>query len=149
MVGEHSEWGEVGPRGPVDRLEETLPAQVARKQMRALLAENLRIPEQGYSAQGESVPKARPKGVADGNPVNIPEPPKARYHEGGTQEARRTGYRLSRVRLVGGRDRQIRSSVNAEGLWRSRKRIKSSMPCCRENPLRRAEVTVPQTDTGR
>ena len=47
VVGEHSEGGEVGPRGLMDRSEETLPAQVAIKQMRALLAENLRIPEQG------------------------------------------------------------------------------------------------------
>ena len=83
MVGEHSEGGEVGPRGPVDRSEVTLPAQVAIKQMRALLAENLRIPEQGQSAQGESVPKARPKGVADGNPVNIPEPLVSRYYQWG------------------------------------------------------------------
>jgi hypothetical protein len=57
----------------------------------------------------------RPKGVADGNPVNIPEPPKGRYYEGGTQEARRTGCWISRVMLVGGEDRKIRSSVNAEG----------------------------------
>jgi hypothetical protein len=35
------------PRGLLERSEETLPAQVARKQMRALLAVNLRIPEQG------------------------------------------------------------------------------------------------------
>ena len=47
VVGEHSEGSEVGPRGLMDRSEETLPAQVAIKQMRALLAENLRIPEQG------------------------------------------------------------------------------------------------------
>jgi hypothetical protein len=51
--------------------------------MRALLAENLRIPEQGQSAQGESVPKARAKAVADGNPVNIPEPLISRYHRRG------------------------------------------------------------------
>ena len=105
VVGEHSEGSEVGPRGPVDRSEETLPAQVARKQMRALLAENLRIPEQGQSAQGESVPKARPKGVADGNPVNIPEPLVGRYYEGGTQEARRTGCCMSRAKPVGGSGR--------------------------------------------
>src|SRR5215510_7405361 len=93
------------------RLEGGEPAQVARKQRRALLAENLRIPEQGYSAQGESVPKARPKGVADGNPVNIPEPPIGRYHDGGTQEARRTGCWTSWAKLVGGRSRKIRSFI--------------------------------------
>ncbi len=31
----------------MERSEETLPAQVAIKQLRALLAVNLRIPEQG------------------------------------------------------------------------------------------------------
>jgi hypothetical protein len=51
--------------------------------MRALLAVNLRIPEQGQSAQGKSVPKARAKAVADGNPVNIPEPLVSRYHRRG------------------------------------------------------------------
>ena len=52
MVGEHSVGGEVGPRGPMERTEETLPAQVAIKQVRTLLAESLRFPEQGQSAQG-------------------------------------------------------------------------------------------------
>jgi hypothetical protein len=33
-----------------------------------------RVPAQGSSAQGEPAPKARPKGVADGNQVNIPGP---------------------------------------------------------------------------
>ena len=40
--------------------------------MRILLAENLRVPGEGSSAQGKSVPKARPKGVVDGQQVNIP-----------------------------------------------------------------------------
>ena len=39
--------------------------------MRILLAVSLRFPGQGNSAQGEPVPKARPKGVVDGNHVNI------------------------------------------------------------------------------
>ena len=59
----------------VDCMEETLPAQVAKKRMRTPLAESLRFPEQGQSAQGQSVPKARPKGVVDGKQVNIPVPP--------------------------------------------------------------------------
>ena len=33
-----------------------------------------RFPVQRSSEQGESAPKVRPKGVADGNQVNIPEP---------------------------------------------------------------------------
>jgi hypothetical protein len=34
--------------------------------------ENLRIPPLGSSLEGESGPKARPKGVVDGKQVNIP-----------------------------------------------------------------------------
>jgi hypothetical protein len=111
VVGEHSNLSEVRPRGLVDSLEETLPAQVAKKQMRTLLAVNLRVPEQGQSAQGQSVPKARPKGVADGQQVKIPVPLRSRYHDGRTQEASRTGCWMSRAKLVGGRDRQIRFSI--------------------------------------
>ena len=35
-------------------------------------AESPRFPAQRSSAQGESAPKARPKGVVDGKQVNIP-----------------------------------------------------------------------------
>ena len=52
MVEEHSVGAEVGPRGSVERTEETLPAQVAIKQVRILLAVSLRFPEEGQSAQG-------------------------------------------------------------------------------------------------
>jgi hypothetical protein len=71
-VEEHSVRVEGRPKGLLERTEETLPAQVAIKQPRTLLAESLRFPEQGQSAQGQSVPKARPRGVADGRQVNIP-----------------------------------------------------------------------------
>ena len=40
--------------------------------MRILPAENLRVPGPGDSAQGKSEPNARPKGVVDGQQVNIP-----------------------------------------------------------------------------
>jgi len=45
---------------------------VTTKNGKILLAESPRVPAQRSSAQGESVPKARPKGVVDGKPVNIP-----------------------------------------------------------------------------
>ena len=35
----------------------------------------LRVPGEGSSSQGESGPKTRPKGVADGQQVDIPVPP--------------------------------------------------------------------------
>ena len=52
MVEEHSVGIEVGLKRPVERTEETMPAQVAIKQVRILLAESLRFPEEGQSAQG-------------------------------------------------------------------------------------------------
>ena len=45
--------------------------------MRILTIESLRFPEEGSSAQGKSGPKPRPKGVGDGQPVEIPVPPLA------------------------------------------------------------------------
>ena len=40
--------------------------------MRISLVESLRFPEEGSSAQGKSGPKPRPKGVGDGQSVDIP-----------------------------------------------------------------------------
>ena len=37
--------------------------------------ENLRFPREGSSAWGKSGPKERPKGVSDGQQVEIPAPP--------------------------------------------------------------------------
>ena len=44
----------------------------SERQVRILPAENLRFPEEGSSAQGKSGPKPRPKGVGDGQSVEIP-----------------------------------------------------------------------------
>ena len=51
-----------------------MPERVTIKRVRIPFAESLRFPGEGKSAQGESVPKARPKGVADGRQANIPAP---------------------------------------------------------------------------
>ena len=48
------------------------------------MAENLRFPEEGSSAQGKSGAKARPRGVVDAQTVDIPLPPK--MLSTGTQE---------------------------------------------------------------
>ena len=77
----------------MDRSEETLPAQVAIKCVRITLAVSLRFPEEGSSAQGQSVPKPRPIGVGDGKQVNIPAPAEERLYDGVTQKDRRTGDR--------------------------------------------------------
>ena len=42
------------------------------KRVKSPLAGRPRVPVQRYSGQGESTPKARPKGVVDGKQVNIP-----------------------------------------------------------------------------
>ena len=42
--------------------------------MRIQCPENLRFPPEGSSAEGESGPKVRPKGVTNGQQVNIPVP---------------------------------------------------------------------------
>jgi hypothetical protein len=43
--------------------------------VRILSVESPRFPEEGSSALGKSGPKVRPKGVADGQQVDIPAPP--------------------------------------------------------------------------
>jgi hypothetical protein len=79
--------------------------------VRTLLAESLRFPEEGQSAQGQSVPKARPKGVVDGQQVNIPVPPKHRYYDGVTQkDSPATDWKWW-FKRVGGDDRQIRCPI--------------------------------------
>ena len=40
--------------------------------VRIIMAENLRFPEEGSSAQGKPGAKARPEGVVDAHTVNIP-----------------------------------------------------------------------------
>ncbi len=57
-------------------MEVRMPVLVAIRKVRILPAENLRIPEEGSSAQGKSGPKMRPKGVIDGQQVDIPVPPR-------------------------------------------------------------------------
>ena len=52
--------------------------------VRIIMAENLRFPGEGSSAQGKSGAKARPKGVVDAQTVDIPLPPK--MLSTGTQE---------------------------------------------------------------
>ena len=43
--------------------------------------ESLRIPGEGSSARGKSGPKARPKGVADGQQVDIPVLPREKMKQ--------------------------------------------------------------------
>ena len=56
--------------------------------MRILLVENLRFPEEGSSSQGKSGPKPRPKGVGNGQLVDIPIPLTDVIRKGVTQQDR-------------------------------------------------------------
>src|SRR5207248_9892757 len=51
-----------------------MPERVTTRWVGSPSAESTRFPGEGQSAQGQSGPKARPKGVADGQTVNIPPP---------------------------------------------------------------------------
>ena len=59
----------------------------SERQVRILSAERLRFPGAGSSAQGKSGPKVRPRGVADGQQVEIPVLKLFDMSKGGTQEA--------------------------------------------------------------
>ena len=47
----------------------------SESEVRIFTIESPRFPEEGSSAQGKSGPKPRPKGVGDGQLVEIPVPP--------------------------------------------------------------------------
>ena len=51
-----------------------IQARVTIKVVGIHFADSLRFPGEGTSAQGQPDPKARPKGVVDGQRVNIPVP---------------------------------------------------------------------------
>ena len=47
----------------------------SESKVRNFAVESLRFPGEGSSSQGKSGPKPRPKGVGDGQQVDIPAPP--------------------------------------------------------------------------
>ena len=57
----------------------------SESKVRIFTVENLRFPGEGSSAQGKSGPKPRPKGVGDGQQVEIPVLPLLDIREVGTQ----------------------------------------------------------------
>ena len=61
-------------RGAVERQRVRMPERVTTRRVGSPSAESTRFPGEGQSAQGQSGPKARPKGAADGHAVNIPRP---------------------------------------------------------------------------
>ena len=71
----------------------------------------LRVPGEGSSSQGKSGPKARPKGVVDGQQVDIPVLASNRLKGGGTQEDRHASDWKSLFKRVGRICRKIRKFV--------------------------------------
>ena len=67
-----------------------MPERVTTRRVGSPSAESTRFPGEGQSAQGESGPKARPKGVADGQAVNIP-PPRGEVESSGDAGPSRVG----------------------------------------------------------
>ena len=69
--------------------------------MKTPVTVSLRVPEPCRSAQGQSVPKSRPRGVDDGKRVNIPVPTVGRYE---SEEGRRSkvtgGWWIFRCKVV-------------------------------------------------
>ena len=54
----------------------------SESKVRIFAVESLRFPGEGSSAQGKSGPKLRPKGVDDGQLVDIPAPPRLLMKQG-------------------------------------------------------------------
>ena len=68
------------------------------------------------------MPKPRPKGVGDGQQVNIPAPVRTRLYDGVTQKDRRSARLEMCGGDIGGSLRQIRETVNTEGSQEGRLR---------------------------
>src|SRR5699024_5083514 len=82
------------------------------KRVRICFTESLRLPEEGSSSQGYSGPKLRPKGVGDGQQVDIPVPPRNCLSDGATQEDKES-HRWMCVQAVRELDRQIRLTISS------------------------------------
>ena len=79
--------------------------------MRIPAVECLRFPGEGLSSQGKSGPKPRPRGVGDGQQVDIPVPLKGRLNEVMTQKDSCSALMDRRgqiMRLVGSEVRSLR-----------------------------------------
>ena len=107
-----------------------MPERVTTRRVGSPSAESTRFPGEGQSAQGQSGPKARPKGVADGQAVNIP-PPAVK------DEPRRTPVKGG----VGALDTPVPQG-RQHSIWKPL----SNRP--RKAPRGRHGRPVPQSDTG-
>ena len=72
MVEEHSIVGRSSTERSCGRGRRENAGISSESEVRILAVESLRFPGEGSSAQGKSGPKERPKGVSDGQQVEIP-----------------------------------------------------------------------------
>ena len=107
-----------------------MPERVTTRRVGSPSAESTRFPGEGQSAQGQSGPKARPKGAADGQRVNIPAPD-AKVESG-------------RTPTRGGSGRWTSPSRKGDGIWF---RKPPDMSAAKSRP-RTTRRPVPQSDTG-
>ena len=75
MVEEHSIVGRRHTERSAGRDRRENAGISSESMVRIHAIESLRVPGEGSSAQGKSGPKERPKGVTDGQQVEIPAPP--------------------------------------------------------------------------
>src|SRR5690625_7822455 len=113
MVGERSTCSEARSRGLVERVRSENAGMSNEKRVRISFTESLRFPEEGSSAQGKSGPKLRPKGVGNGQQVEIPVPPHDRLNDGATQEDRKCARLEACVQAVRKLDRKIRPTISS------------------------------------
>src|SRR3954454_24871813 len=90
-----------------------MPERVTTRRVGSPSAESTRFPGEGQSAQGQSGPKARPKGAADGQAVNIP-PPGVRLSQEGRRGETDRGVRRPRPARATAFDPEVRRSLGHE-----------------------------------
>jgi hypothetical protein len=105
-------------------------------------AESQRFPGEGSSTQGKSGPKPRPKGVGDGQPVEIPVPQAFVTSEAGTQEDRRSGPLVEPVQADKGVRQANPPGTTPSGDGEGNQVPKWPNPHCREKPLARTCAPV-------
>ena len=133
MVEEHSIVGRSNTERSCGRSRRENAGISSESKVRILAVESLRFPGEGSSAQGKSGPKERPKGVSDGQQVEIPALP----------------IFLKTSRDAGVEGKRGRGKTRIE---RYSEKISNEFP--RSTLARKAcrnciKVPVPQTDTGR
>src|SRR5262249_39489536 len=116
-----------------------MPERVTTRRVGSPSAESTRFPGEGQSAQGQSGPKARPKGVADGQAVNI-SPPRAEGEPRRTPRQEGAGGQITPAPQGGGlRARSPLTSRPRKASWgRNTGPYRNPTQVCEASILRRS-----------